>query len=141
MSKCVHCNVLKFLGEAPGMCCSAGKVRLPPFSPLPEPLCSLIMGVHNDHMHFIHRVRNYNSCFQMTSFGAKQMKGDGFMPTLKEQGPIFHLIGSLQPLPEEDPRFLQIYFVGEDEREARIRCNNFPGARSGEATTEDAALQ
>jgi len=41
-----------FKEEASGMCCSAGKVQLPSFLPLPEPLYSLIMGFHPDHNNF-----------------------------------------------------------------------------------------
>lgn len=62
----------------------------------------------------------------MTSFGAKQIVEDGFMPTFKVQGQVYHLIGSLQPLPQQDPQFLQIYFVGKGEREAHLRYSNFP---------------
>lgn len=39
---------------------------------------SLLMGDHLELCHFIDRIRQYNSCFQMTSFGAKQI-ADGFM--------------------------------------------------------------
>lgn len=49
--KCVYCDALKFKEEAPGMCCSADKVQLPSFLPLPEPLYSLIMGFHPDQKH------------------------------------------------------------------------------------------
>ncbi|XP_023225002.1 uncharacterized protein LOC111625972 [Centruroides sculpturatus] len=122
--KCIHCNALKFK-EAPGMCCSAGKVQLPAFLPLPEPLNSLLMGLHPEHIHFMDCIRKYNACFQMTSFGAKQVIEDRFMPIFKVQGQVYHLIGSLQPLPQKTPQFLQIYFVGEDERETSLRCSIF----------------
>ncbi|XP_071574697.1 uncharacterized protein [Temnothorax nylanderi] len=89
--KCKYCNALKWKEEAPGMCCSAGKVQLSPFEPLPEPLYSLVMGSHPEHVHFMNRVRKYNNCFNMTSFGAKQVLQDGFMPTFKVQGQVYHL--------------------------------------------------
>jgi len=84
--KCVYCDTLKFKEEAPGMCCSAGKVQLPSFLPLLEPFYSLIMGFHPDHKNFMDRIRKYNNCFQMTSFGAKKIIEDGFMPTFKVKG-------------------------------------------------------
>lgn len=124
--KCQYCNALKWKEEAPGMCCSAGKVQLPPFEPLPEPLYSLVMGSHPEHVHFMNRVRKYNGCFNMTSFGAKQVLRDGLIPTFKVQGQVYHLVGSLLPAPQQEAQFLQIYFVGEDEREVRLRCSNFP---------------
>ncbi|XP_071582444.1 uncharacterized protein [Temnothorax nylanderi] len=65
----------------------------------------------------------------MTSFGAKQVLQDGFMPTFKVQGQVYHLVGSLLPAPEQEAQFLQIYFVGEDEREVRLRCSNFPDVK------------
>lgn len=129
--KCQYCNALKWKEEAHGMCCSAGKVQLPPFEPLPEPLYSLVMDNHPEHVHFMDRVRKYNGCFNMTSFGAKQVLRDGFMPTFKVQGQVYHLVGSLLPAPQQEAQFLQIYFVGEDEKEVRLRCSNFPDVKQG----------
>lgn len=51
------------------------------------------------------------------------------MPTFKVQGQVYHMIGGLLPGPQQQAQFLQIYFVGEDEREARTRCSNFPGVK------------
>ncbi|XP_067131955.1 uncharacterized protein [Centruroides vittatus] len=65
----------------------------------------------------------------MTSFGGKQIKEGGFSPTFKVQGQVYHLIGSILPEPGQDAQFLQIYFVGEDDREANIRCSKFPDLR------------
>lgn len=70
------------------MCCMAAKVQLPPYIQLPEPLYSLIMNIHPEHDRFMNGIRKYNSCFQMTSFGAKQIVKDGFMPTFKVQGQV-----------------------------------------------------
>lgn len=52
------------------------------------------------------------------------------MPTFKVQSQVY-LVGGLLPVPHQEPQFLQIYFVGEDEREARLRCSNFPGVKQG----------
>lgn len=129
--KCQFCNAFKWKEEASGMCCKTGKVQLLHFETLPEPLYSLIMNLHPDHVHFMDRIRKYNGCFQMTSFGAKKVIESGFMPTFKVQGQVYHLIGSLLPSTHAMPQFLQIYFVGEDERETRLRCSNFPGVKQG----------
>ncbi|CAF1614094.1 unnamed protein product [Didymodactylos carnosus] len=40
---CSYCDALKWPGEAPGICCSGGTVRLPALRPPPEPLKSLIV--------------------------------------------------------------------------------------------------
>lgn len=56
-NQCRWCNALKWKEEAPGMCCSAGKVQLPPFEPLPEPLYSLLMDLHPEHEHFMTKTK------------------------------------------------------------------------------------
>lgn len=120
---CNFCQALKWKGETPGMCCSNGKVQLPPLIDPPEPLMTLLTANSTEGRHFQSNVRKYNSCFQMTSFGStKQIKERGFMPTFKIQGQVYHQIGSLQPLPDEEPKFLQIYFVANKEYQTEQRC-------------------
>src|SRR5436190_9365404 len=126
---CKFCRALKWKDESAGMCCNSGKVQLLPLLSLPEPLNSIILGNHPEHPHFMDRVRQYNACFQMTSFGAKNVTEGNFMPTFKVQGQVYHRIGSLISSSPDDAKFLQIYFVGEDEREVKLRCGNFPGVK------------
>ncbi|KAI8430431.1 hypothetical protein MSG28_000708 [Choristoneura fumiferana] len=124
--KCQWCNALKWKDETPGVCCSSGKVQLEALCKPSEPLYSLLLDLHPDHKHFIANIRKYNSAFQMTSFGGKSVSEDGYMPTFKVQGQVYHLIGSLLPEQGQKAKFLQIYFVGEDEREASLRCSVCP---------------
>ena len=70
---CNHCQAKKYKGEPPGMCCSNGKVKLPPLKVPPEPLLSYLSGSTADSKHFLKNVRAYNSSFQMTSFGASSI--------------------------------------------------------------------
>lgn len=42
---------------------------------------------------------------------------------------IYHRIGSLMAGPNQQPSFLQIYFVGDDNRERQIRCGIFTGIK------------
>ena len=128
---CAHCEAFKWSGEAAGMCCSNGKVKLPPLRPPPEPLKSLMLGVTSESKHFLDNIRKYNSCFQMTSFGMSQQVDDnkGFMPTFRVQGQVYHSIGSLLPPSNEEPKFLQIYFMGDDSKQVQQRCKNLPGVR------------
>ena len=66
----------------------------------------------------------------MTSFGASSIVQEhGFMPTFKVQGQIYHKAGSLLPLPDENPKFLQVYFMGDEKLEADQRCANITGVR------------
>lgn len=127
--KCQWCNALKWKDETLGMCCSAGKVQLERLKQLPEPLYSLVNALHPDHVQFMNNIRKYNACFQMTSFGGKQVTADGFLPTFKVKGQVYHLIGSILPEPGQGSQYLQIYFVGEDEREVNIRCFKYPNLK------------
>jgi hypothetical protein len=106
------------------MCCSGGKVHRPPFKELPVPLNSLLFGAHPDSEHFLNSFRKYNSSFQMASFGAKLVIEGNFMPAHKVKGEVYHLMGNLLPAPQEEPKCLQIYFLGDDDWETRIRCAN-----------------
>ncbi|GFW91287.1 ATP-dependent DNA helicase [Trichonephila clavipes] len=126
---CSWCHALKWKDETQGMCCSGGKVQLPALEPYPEPLHSLL--THQDPLseHFLSTIRNYNGCFQMTSFGAKEIKEGNFMPTFKVQGQVYHRIGSLMARAHQKPSFLQIYFMGDDHREKDIRCGIYPGIK------------
>ncbi|GBN16940.1 hypothetical protein AVEN_253638-1 [Araneus ventricosus] len=53
----------------------------------------------------------------------------GFETTFKVQGQIYHKAGSLLPLPSENAKFLQTYFIGDEEREVNQRCDNISGVR------------
>ncbi|XP_031634678.1 uncharacterized protein LOC116347980 [Contarinia nasturtii] len=129
-SLCLHCHALKFHKESPGMCCSNGKVVLPPLNDPPEPLRTFVSGTDPLSRHFQQNIRKYNSCFQMTSFGASEIVGaNGYMPTFKVQGQVYHTIGSLLPVPEEESKFLQIYFMGDYEKEIDQRCAVIKGMK------------
>lgn len=126
---CVHCGAFKFKNETPGMCCANGKVTLPPLRPPIEPLLSLLKCETPDSKHFLKNIRKYNSSFQMTSFGATKIVTDNFMPTFKIQRQIYHRVGSLLPVPDAEHKFLQIYFIGDDNLQADQRCHSIPGTK------------
>ncbi|XP_050549141.1 uncharacterized protein LOC126910538 [Daktulosphaira vitifoliae] len=128
---CQYCQALKFPNETPGLCCASGKVVLEPLpSPL-EPLQSLLAGQSDDSKLFLSKIRKFNSCFQMTSFRATKIcdltsDGNYFESTFKIQGQVYHQIGSLMPMPDTEPKFLQIYFMGNCEERVSTRCvHNF----------------
>ena len=86
---CPYCKALKFNGETMGMCCASGKVKLPQVAAPPEPLKTLLTGTTSESKcFFLLNIRKYNSCFQMTSFGAQIENQDQFMPTFKVKGQI-----------------------------------------------------
>ncbi|XP_053597684.1 uncharacterized protein LOC128668549 [Microplitis demolitor] len=120
-------TALKLRNEAAGMCCASGKVVLSPLPAPPEPLLSLLTGNSDDSKLFLRKIRKFNSCVQMTSFGATKIcdrasDGRNFETTSKIQGQVYHKIGSLMPMPDNNPKFLQIYFMGDCEERVTTRC-------------------
>lgn len=127
---CSYCGAKKWKGESPGLCCSGGKVCLPCLPEPPDVLKTLLTGESPDSKHFQKFVWKYNACFQMTSFGAeKDLTDRGFFTTFKIQGQCYHLMGSLLPLPNEEAKFVQVYFMGNAEDQANQRCRNISGVR------------
>ena len=55
------------------MCCVGGKVSLTQLHIPLESLKELILGLHPLSKHYLDNARKYNTLFQMTSFGAKQV--------------------------------------------------------------------
>lgn len=69
---CNFCDALKCRKETNGMCCSNGKNVFSNQDP-PHLVKSLLNGGHPQSKHFLDNIRLYNSAFQMTSFGVKQI--------------------------------------------------------------------
>ncbi|GFX49107.1 putative DNA helicase [Trichonephila clavipes] len=126
---CMYCSALKFKNETRGMCCASGKVKLPELHSPPEPLSTFLSGVTRVSKHFLENIRKYNSCFQMTSFGATNIVRENYMPTFRVQGQIYHHAGSLLPLPDADHKFLQIYFMANSDEQIEQRCHYNAGTR------------
>ncbi|GFY26356.1 uncharacterized protein TNCV_25531 [Trichonephila clavipes] len=96
---CMYCSELKFKNETRGMCCASGKVKLPELHSPPEPLSTFLSGVTRVSKHFLENIRKYNSCFQMTSFGATNIVRENYMPTFRVQGQIYHHDGRRSQVP------------------------------------------
>ncbi|UYV80809.1 hypothetical protein LAZ67_19001839 [Cordylochernes scorpioides] len=93
----------------------------------------LLSGENSDSVHFLRNIRKYNSCFQMPSFGAEnQTHSVTFPTTFSIQGQVYHRIGSLMASENQPSRFLQIYFVGnddDDDIQTDRRCQQIQGVR------------
>ncbi|UYV78395.1 hypothetical protein LAZ67_16001173 [Cordylochernes scorpioides] len=130
--QCLHCTAFKYNGERSGMCCSAGKVRIPDLPEPPEALRTLFDGSSPHSAEFMQRVRHYNNAFQMTSFGCgSRVVLPGYMPTFTVQGQVYHRIGSVLPPLNSDsrqlqPAFLQVFFIGDSSAEVATRHRNLP---------------
>ncbi|CAE1231596.1 unnamed protein product [Acanthosepion pharaonis] len=103
------------------LCCSDGKVQLPPFQELPVPLKALLDGSSPDSKHFLAKIRQYNCAFQMTSFGGNALRQVGWNPTFKVQSQVYHRIVSLLPETATDSALLQIYFIADYNQQA-VAC-------------------
>ena len=126
--QCEFCKALKWPGETEGLCCEKGKVKIPLLPKPPEPLASLLLGQHQGSAHFLGNIRSYNSAFQMTSMGCKQVSFLGqWNPCFRIQGQVYHLIGSLEPSQDGQNKFAQIYFVDDPSDQAGLRCAAIPG--------------
>ena len=120
---CLHCNAKKWPTEPPGICCANGKVDVPLLGPPPEPLRALLTTNTPPAKEFRNKIRTYNSCFVMTSFQAHTVVEPGFMPTFKVQGQIYHNIGPLTPAAEQQPQFVQVYFIDDRGQQADARLS------------------
>ncbi|GFV42408.1 ATP-dependent DNA helicase [Trichonephila clavipes] len=116
---CLKCSALKWKGENPGICCSSGKVKLPPILKPPEPLCSLLKGETAQSKDFMKHIRLFNNMFAMTSFKSNVVLNNGWTPTFKVKGQVYDPAGPLHPANAENSKYLQIYFLGEDEQVQR----------------------
>ena len=118
---CTYCQALRFKEEPAGMCCKHGRVEQDPFVPkIPKPpdqLMPLFSLQTSQSKQFIGNSRKYNSAFQMSSILTQWEVLPGFMPTVKISGHLYHRIGSLVPSLGEDPKFLQIYFIGKYQKQ------------------------
>ncbi|GBP92459.1 hypothetical protein EVAR_99635_1 [Eumeta japonica] len=128
---CQFCHAKKFSKETPGLCCMNGKIRLPPLEAPPQEFLHYMTGETPESKHFLQNIRSYNSCFQMTSFGvtSTDTNRDKFEYVFSIQGQIYHKIGSLLPMPNDDYKFLQVYFIGNEKNEIDQRCTNFIGLK------------
>ncbi|KAL3622578.1 hypothetical protein CASFOL_033989 [Castilleja foliolosa] len=115
---CEHCSALFWFAERVMRsplharpkythCCKSGAVRLP-FPLYPPPALKNLFGDST----FMENIRAYNNMFSMTYFVARidEAVNDGRGPyVFKVSGQVSHWIGSLCPVGNEGPRFLQLY--------------------------------
>ncbi|PWZ45600.1 hypothetical protein Zm00014a_017675 [Zea mays] len=140
--QCTHCSALFWYNERIGSssgnrsivynnCCKSGKVRLPPYSPRPEPLLSLArFDGDSISKSFMQNIRQYNCLFAFTFVGAhidRSMNDGHGPPIFKICGQIHHRIGSLLPVNDQPPKFLQLY-VYDTAHEVNNRINSLSTA-------------
>ncbi|CAI9744069.1 Hypothetical predicted protein [Octopus vulgaris] len=72
---CSSFGAKKWDFDVPGLCCSQGKVRLPPLPDPPQVLLELLTSPSDGAKHFRERIHRFNSCFSMTCFGTTSIPG------------------------------------------------------------------
>lgn len=115
---CDKCSALRWKLEAPGLCCSGGKVELRPLS-VPDELWRLYTGNHEKSNTFLSGIRKYNAALHMTSFGVKERQLPGGCVNVVIHGEVHHRIGSLLPQEHGEAKYCQIFFC-DSELEKRM---------------------
>ncbi|KAJ6951656.1 hypothetical protein NC653_040948 [Populus alba x Populus x berolinensis] len=126
--KCSHCNALFWLQERLArsaktnpcftLCCNNGKVVLPAPQETPNYLDNLLNPNNgSSSKKFRREIRAYNSMFAFTSMGAVVDHSVNSRPgsyLFKVNGYCHHLMGSLLPMDNKDPKFAQLYIFDTD---------------------------
>lgn len=114
---CVWCNAKLFHNESIKFCCGGGAIQIEHLPEFPVYISELL----NTSTHFLQNLRKYNNAFAMTSLGCREIWD---CLTFRISGKLYHRIGSLVPLPQDTPQFLQIYFLGNSNEETETRKAN-----------------
>ncbi|XP_049301889.1 uncharacterized protein LOC125775391 isoform X2 [Bactrocera dorsalis] len=114
---CQYFNAVKFKNEP-----------LPELLPPPQPLFQLLYGESPHSSHFLKQIvneQNYNPTFKVFLPNNIRQKLQSFPPIIHVHGQMFHLAGSLLPHPDQEHKYLQIYFLGDSHDEVNRRCAIF----------------
>ncbi|RZC18642.1 hypothetical protein D0Y65_005746 [Glycine soja] len=122
--ECLHCKAMMWYDERINkdkqtkkprfsLCCSDGKIQLPLLQQPPHPSNYLLFNNHDTTAkNFQQHIQMYNLMFAFTSPGIKidTSYNTGKGPqTFHIHGQTHHLIGSLLPMPNNPPKFAQLY--------------------------------
>ncbi|RDD36133.1 C-X-C chemokine receptor type 4 [Trichoplax sp. H2] len=89
---------------------------------IPRRPSTLLTDDSSDAKHFRENACNYNSTFMFTSFRYDQnLTHRMFFIVFKIYGQVYHRISGLQAIPNEEPKYVQVYFIG-GAREVNLSC-------------------
>jgi rubrerythrin len=119
---CQYCGAIHFKKEQSSdkklnLCCSKGKVIIPPSKECPELLHMLYTNCHPKSKDFIKDARKYNNALAFASLGAKIDTPAGRGPyCFKIHGQLYHNTTAVEYFNEErsnqpDPKYAQLYFL------------------------------
>ncbi|KAF9533250.1 hypothetical protein CPB83DRAFT_758120, partial [Crepidotus variabilis] len=125
---CTHCHALHWKAERLskssninpkfGMCCTEGKIQLPPLDPAPHDLLNFYTSQDPVGKNFREHIRSYNNALAMTSVGCsvdRTVNAGGGPYIFKIHGKLLHHCGSLIPAEGENPVFAQLYIYDGQE--------------------------
>ncbi|KAL5176915.1 ATP-dependent DNA helicase pif1 [Glycine soja] len=127
--ECSHCKAMMWYDERINkdkqtnkprfsLCCSDGKIQLPLLHEPPHPLNHLLFNNQDPKAkNFQQYIRIYNLMFAFTSPDIKFDKSYNTRkgpPTFLIHGQTHNLIGSLLPMPNNPPKFAQLYIYDTD---------------------------
>ena len=81
--------------------------------PPPDEMLPLFSLENTRGKQFLANSRKYNMAFSMTSLKTNFVNEGGYRPTVKIAGQLVHMLGPLLPDEGEEPKFVQIYFIGK----------------------------
>ncbi|KZR96590.1 Uncharacterized protein APZ42_008990, partial [Daphnia magna] len=131
---CNYCGARHFKGEKASdrkfsICCSKGKVILPPPKDCPELLYHLFTNNHPKSPHFIKMIRNYNNALAFASMGAQIDHLPGRGPyCFRIHGQMYHDTTAVRYQNEDSlnhpaPKYAQLYFIDSTQAN-EFRSNN-----------------
>ncbi|KZS09596.1 Uncharacterized protein APZ42_026140, partial [Daphnia magna] len=136
---CNYCGARHFKGEKASdqkfsICCSKGKVILPPPKGCPELLYHLFTNNHPKSPHFIKMIRNYNNALAFASMGAQIDYLPGRGPyCFRIHGQMYHDTTAVRYQNEDSlnhpaPKYAQLYFIDSTQAN-QFRSNNHANGR------------
>lgn len=94
------------------LCCSKGRVLIPAYPRLSQKLHDLFHKHDKKSKFFLKNIRSFNNMFSFTSMGGKTNRDnhDGKAPPMfVMQDENYHQIGSLLPIPGNQPKFADVH--------------------------------
>jgi len=115
-------------------CCKKGDAILENLPDTPEVLIRLLSTDEPDSKHFRRNIREYNRALSFTSLKYLPDERIAHLPPgiqcFQIHGELYHLHGPLSPLPNNQPRFAQL-FLYDSQFAANIRQQNYANLHLG----------
>ena len=97
-NECLHCHALRWAHETGSICCSGGKIKLPPLPHPPDAFKQLWEGNTKEARIFRDYSRQLNNALALASQKVNEPSppGSSWKPSVIIQGKLYHFVGPLQ---------------------------------------------